>query len=365
MAILVFATPLFNTMSQARDMTCDEDSYWPFGPSTCNVWVTCDVLGCTSSIIHMCFISLGRYLGIRNPLKTHRRSKKVALTKIAIVWLVSMAITSPITVLGIIDTENIQPNTQVCAINNRFFFIFGSLSAFYIPMIVMVTSYVLTVRLLQQKARFCTDKPSRRVPFIRRSERYLLQHSERSRTTSVECSKCDRYGSSQTQERSDESTFRDDHQRERCENYDNSLKRQPHIKFKVISGMICILGSRSHVMNEQKATKVLGIVFFCFVICWTPFFTLNILFPIMDPTTFSDYLTTTFLWLGYVSSTINPIIYTIFNKTFRRAFWRLLSCTCCLTNIRSPINEMVMWPTSSKRFANVAHSPPPNHTGSM
>lgn len=34
------------------------------------------------------------------------------------------------------------------------------------------------------------------------------------------------------------------------------------------------------------------------------------------------------LWLGYVSSTINPIIYTIFNKTFRAAFIRLLKCKC-------------------------------------
>lgn len=32
------------------------------------------------------------------------------------------------------------------------------------------------------------------------------------------------------------------------------------------------------VANEQKATKVLGLVFFTFVLCWAPFFLLNILF---------------------------------------------------------------------------------------
>ena len=31
-----------------------------------------------------------------------------------------------------------------------------------------------------------------------------------------------------------------------------------------------------------------------------------------------------FLWLGYLSSTINPLIYTIFNNIFRRTFNRLL-----------------------------------------
>lgn len=36
--------------------------------------------------------------------------------------------------------------------------------------------------------------------------------------------------------------------------------------------------SANAVANEQKATKVLGLVFFTFVLCWAPFFLLNILF---------------------------------------------------------------------------------------
>ncbi len=31
-------------------------------------------------------------------------------------------------------------------------------------------------------------------------------------------------------------------------------------------------------------------------------------------------------WLGYVNSTLNPIIYTIFNVDFRVAFSRILMC---------------------------------------
>ncbi|XP_013776443.2 5-hydroxytryptamine receptor 2C-like [Limulus polyphemus] len=336
--------------------------YWPFGSLACNVWVTCDVLGCTSSIIHMCFISLGRYLGIRNPLKARRSSKKMVTMKIAVVWLVAMTITSPITVLGNIDAKNIQPTSHMCAINNRFFFFFGSLSAFYIPMFVMVTSYILTVRLLRQKAKFCAEKTSRRVPFTRRSRKQSLQqNSNNSLGVNMEekIHKCDKCDANQHHTKSSETSFFDDP----CTNTqinnfdcDRSLRKEPHIKFKVIGGMICALGTSSHVMNEQKATKVLGIVFFCFTICWTPFFMINILFPIVGPSTFPDYLITTFLWLGYVSSTINPIIYTIFNKTFRRAFSRLLSCSCCSSRIKSPtINEMASLPEKSKPFVVKCH----------
>jgi len=36
-----------------------------------------------------------------------------------------------------------------------------------------------------------------------------------------------------------------------------------------------------------------------------------------------------FLWLGYTSSTLNPIIYTVFNREFKNTFLRLLRCGCC------------------------------------
>lgn len=74
--------------------------------------------------------------------------------------------------------------------------------------------------------------------------------------------------------------------------------------------------------------QVLGVVFFTFVLFWSPFFILNIVFAICPMCDISSTVVDVCLWLGYVSSTINPIIYTIFNKTFRAAFIRLLRCDC-------------------------------------
>lgn len=79
---------------------------------------------------------------------------------------------------------------------------------------------------------------------------------------------------------------------------------------------------------EQKATKVLGVVFFTFVILWAPFFVLNLIPAICNacesqiPQAIFDLAT----WLGYASSTVNPIFYTIFNKVFRQAFKKVLLC---------------------------------------
>lgn len=90
------------------------------------------------------------------------------------------------------------------------------------------------------------------------------------------------------------------------------------------------LGSSMQVRSEQKATKVLGVVFFTFVICWSPFFVINFTQAFVDREQLAKYISnelmTTFLWLGYISSTINPVIYTVFNRNFRLAFRQLLLC---------------------------------------
>lgn len=52
---------------------------------------------------------------------------------------------------------NIMPQPNLCVINNRAFFVFGSLVAFYIPMVIMVITYALTVQLLRKKARFAVE----------------------------------------------------------------------------------------------------------------------------------------------------------------------------------------------------------------
>lgn len=79
---------------------------------------------------------------------------------------------------------------------------------------------------------------------------------------------------------------------------------------------------------EQKATKVLGVVFFTFVILWAPFFVLNLI-PAVCPDCekrISHKIVDLVTWLGYASSMVNPIFYTIFNKVFRQAFKKVLLC---------------------------------------
>lgn len=77
--------------------------------------------------------------------------------------------------------------------------------------------------------------------------------------------------------------------------------------------------------KERKAAKTLAIITGAFIFCWMPFFILALVMPLCTKSChFSPYLISTFLWLGYFNSTLNPIIYTIFSPDFRNAFNRLL-----------------------------------------
>ena len=363
---------------------------------------------CTTSILHLCSISVERYLAIRAPLRSRIKSKVVVILKLILIWAVGAAISRPVTVLGIFDERNILINSR-CYMRNDNFIIYGSILSFFIPLIIMIITYALTLRLLYNQAKLCDPNGSDSgQPIIRRSKSsrrrrhhrpraqtmwtpkrrasaemgtgsksvcdfkievyddasvsYLQIHSAVSQASSTDSLysnfssptrsstangflrvpplRNSRGYSSESLSVSDNEASTDEDTNQNSKKY-LSLPghRSPSRKFRdsfrrqivVKASSILSLNrdrktDKTMVRTEQKASKVLGIVFVIFVISWTPFFVVNILTALCKSCVFNPVLISTFVWLGWVASTLNPIAYTMFNSTFKVTFIKLLFC---------------------------------------
>lgn len=77
-------------------------------------------------------------------------------------------------------------------------------------------------------------------------------------------------------------------------------------------------------VSDHKAAITVGIIMGVFLICWVPFFCINIVAAFCK-TCIPDITFKILTWLGYSNSAFNPIIYSIFNTEFREAFKRILT----------------------------------------
>ncbi|KAJ7310382.1 hypothetical protein JRQ81_007295 [Phrynocephalus forsythii] len=269
------------------------DYAWPLPKQLCPIWISLDVLFSTASIMHLCAISLDRYVAIRNPIEHSRfNSRTKAIMKIAAVWTISIGISMPIPVIGLQDDSRVFVNGS-CVLNDENFVLVGSFVAFFVPLIIMVFAYCLTIQVLQRQASV----------FL--------------------------YGEVPKQRRSSMSCLRKDNHTENLSMLQNH-EAASHLNSPVNKeGVLFRKGTMQSINNERRASKVLGIVFFLFLVMWCPFFITNIMSVLCkeacDEALLGELLDI-FVWVGYICSGVNPLVYTLFNKIYRRAFSNYIRC---------------------------------------
>ncbi|CAL8384062.1 unnamed protein product [Arctogadus glacialis] len=322
------------------------DYAWPLPASLCPIWIYLDVLFSTASIMHLCAISLDRYVAIRNPIEHSRfNSRTKAMLKIAAVWTISIGVSMPIPVIGLNNKDKVFVNGS-CVMNEERFMLIGSFVAFFIPLVIMVVSYCLTIQVLQRQASvflyesktsFNTTAPPTSLPdpptkfhipkinTIAPPDCKEVQATPpQSRRNTLGCLKGVEPGMLLRASPTDSVNILP------CFEAASQLS-SPAIGTGRGDSTGCHgrRGMMQAIKNERRASKVLGIVFFLFLIMWCPFFITNVTFVLCQGSCNEPLLAellNVFVWVGYISSGVNPLVYTLFNKTYRRAFSSYIRC---------------------------------------
>jgi len=354
--------------------------YWPFGSPFCLAWATCDILTCTASILHLCAIAMDRYRAIHDPITyAQKRTIRRVLFCVFVVWFVSGLISIP-PLLGWNKSGLFNQTTRQCQLTDHpGFVVYSASGSFYIPLVVMIFVYIKIYLAVRARLRArasasvvtagmrsvalataVTGKPEVRPnpETVRNEDNEQIELAELEEgdgelPPTEEARRNDTDQSRRTSEDDGDSVLR--------RSLANGLSSRRFRQIMAVStrrygsrsrladddavggSMRCATtetGShltqflaekeRISLSRERRAARTMAVVMGAFVLCWLPFFLMYVILSFCDSCDHNtDPRVVNFIvWLGYVNSTLNPLIYTVFNVDFRRAFSALLQPKC-------------------------------------
>ncbi|XP_074018472.1 D(2) dopamine receptor isoform X1 [Numenius arquata] len=318
---------------------------WRFSRIHCDIFVTLDVMMCTASILNLCAISIDRYTAVAMPMlyNTRYSSKRRVTVMIAVVWVLSFAISCPI-LFGLNNTDENE-----CIIANPAFVVYSSIVSFYVPFIVTLLVYVQIYIVLQKRRKRVNTKRSShgldsdtQAPLkeaeshIEDMEMEMVSSTSPPEKTTIKPAApsshrlvvpvASNQGTNSTLQALDSSGKVEKNGHAKETPYTAKvfeIQSMPNGKTRAL--LKTVTRRKLAQQKEKKATQMLAIVLGVFIICWLPFFITHILNMHCD-CNIPPALYSAFTWLGYVNSAVNPIIYTTFNIEFRKAFMKILHC---------------------------------------
>ncbi|XP_046880294.1 5-hydroxytryptamine receptor 4-like [Hypomesus transpacificus] len=257
--------------------------HWHFGRTFCTAHFLLDVTLCTSSIFNLSCVALDRYLAVCDPLHyPARMARRRVILLLLLSWILPLLISSLCVFLGMYSGP--AGPGWYCGLHEHKRRQF-CLAAFYTP--YAVTSSTLSFFIPVGFMIFAYGRiflaAKRQASWIHAMEHKAGQlHDSRPR-----------------------------------HGHQNSMRK------------------------ARKAAQMLGLIMGVFLLCWLPFFTVNMVHPLWGYSV-SPVLLEAFLWLGYANSSLNPFLYASFNRQFRCAFTSILGSAmpgrklgACLESLRN------------------------------
>lgn len=322
--------------------------YWYFGSTWCAFYLALDVLFCTSSIVHLCAISLDRYWSVTKAVSYNlKRTPKRIKSMIAVVWIISAIISFP----PLLMTKH---DERECLLNDETWYILSScLVSFFAPGLIMILVYCKIYKVAKQRSSTVfvaknglERQPSQSETCFVRKDRFEME-SPSSQSSGSHPQKQGELDDIDLEESCCASDTKPRHhrftKRRKVEGSDScppqncrlswasarALQLYPEQKNPAGRQQLAAANkTKVAQMREKRFTFVLAVVMGVFVLCWFPFFFTYSLHAICRESCYIPAaLFNLFFWIGYCNSSVNPIIYTIFNRDFRKAFKKIICRT--------------------------------------
>nr|ABY71758.1 tyramine/octopamine receptor [Macrobrachium rosenbergii] len=332
---------------------------WIFGIHLCQMWLTCDIMCCTASILNLCAIALDRYWAITDPISyAQKRTLKRVLIMIGLVWVISVIICLP-PLFGWNDWPDVFTEDTPCILTEeKGFVIYSSSGSFYCPLLIMTTVYVkiftATRRRLRERAKASklNEIPYRGKARIPKEEDSAVSengqngYNESCKKKLVHKKKKKKRKQSTASEPNSSGTNPNlvpppiaetsitendiSNTKDETTPVEEEKKNEVAVKIGPKGGnqihQFIEEKQKISLSKERRAARTLGIIMGSFVVCWLPFFLMYVILPFCSTCQPNEKLVNFIVWLGYINSSLNPVIYTIFNLDFRRAFAKILRC---------------------------------------
>ncbi|XP_015917655.1 probable G-protein coupled receptor No18 [Parasteatoda tepidariorum] len=311
---------------------------WIFGLHICKLWLTCDVLCCTASILNLCAIALDRYWAIHDPINyAQKRTLKRVLWMIFGVWAISTLISVP-PLIGWNDWPEVFTSQTPCTLtSHRGYVIYSSSGSFFIPLVIMTVVYIKIFQTARNRIRVKAKTAANMLKKDKVSEvstsKTLMPPLQTisSDVSSRECLakidnmslNCNSSSIEMEEKSSDPQELKEEVSNHHGGNGKSNSKMPPPPPVVTVKSYM-EQKERICLQKERRAAQVLGVVMGVFVLCWMPFFLMYVILPFCENCEISNLMVNFITWLGYMNSTLNPVIYTVFNVDFRKSFQKLL-----------------------------------------
>ncbi|XP_062490297.1 alpha-2B adrenergic receptor [Pezoporus occidentalis] len=293
--------------------------YWYFERTWCEIYLALDVLFCTSSIVHLCAISLDRYWAVSRAIEYNaKRTPRRIKCGILIVWTIAAAISlPPLVYKG--EKKAAAGERPQCKLNEEAWYILSSsVGSFFAPCLIMILVYlrIYLIARRRHRARSGATKPPPVPPSIPAPASGAPPPVDRTSLLSPEEPPASPSAGAETSPPP------------AGPRRDTVATGTGRVVLARRSPALTPWRRKAQVNREKRFTFVLAVVIGVFVLCWFPFFFLYSLGALCPRRCkVPDGVFQFFFWIGYCNSSLNPVIYTVFNQDFRKAFRRLL-CRC-------------------------------------